>query len=48
MGNIILYIVAFLGGGLGVITTLYMIVSLFGVLFQKIYRKVKYGTSLFD
>lgn len=48
MGNIILYIMAFLGGGLGIVTTLYMVVALFVVLFQKIYRKVKHGTSVFD
>lgn len=32
----------------GVASTLYLLVSLFAVLGQKIYGKVKYGKSLYD
>lgn len=32
----------------GVVSTLYLFVSLFFVLGQKIYRKVKYGKSLYE
>lgn len=32
----------------GVVSTLYLFISLFWVLGQKIYRKVKFGKSLFD
>lgn len=32
----------------GALSTLYLFVSLFVVLGQKIYRKVKYGKSLYD
>lgn len=32
----------------GVASTLYLFISLFAVLGQKIYRKVKYGISLYD
>lgn len=48
MDKIIMYLFAFVGGGLGVISTIYLIVSMFGVLGQKIYRKIKYGASLYD
>lgn len=47
MDKIVYYIIAIVGGGLGVITTLYMIVATFGVLGYKIYRKAKFGISMF-
>ena len=33
---------------IGSLSTLYLFVSLFVVVGQKIYRKVKYGASLYD
>lgn len=46
--NIVMYIFAFIGGGLGIVTSIYIILSAFSVLGQKIYRKIKYGNSLYD
>ncbi|MDE7272538.1 MAG: hypothetical protein K2N95_05670 [Lachnospiraceae bacterium] len=46
--NIFMWILILIGGVTGALSTLYIIVSLFGVIFYKIYRKVKYHTSLFD
>lgn len=48
MDKIIMFIFAFIGGGLGIVSTLYLIVSMFGVLGQKIFRKIKYGASMYD
>ena len=47
MDKIILYIIAFVGGGLGVLSSLYIVAATFGVLGYKIYRKAKYHISLF-
>lgn len=44
--GIIILIVA--GGACGGLSTLYIAVSLFGTLGFKIYRKIKYGISLYD
>ena len=41
-------IIMVLCGGLGIVATLYFLASVFGVLGQKIYRKVKFGKSLYD
>jgi hypothetical protein len=41
---LVMIIGVILGGG----TTLAMIVMLFGTIGFKIYRKIKYGTSIFD
>jgi len=46
--NILMWILVFIGGATGALSTLYIIVSLFWVLFYKIYRKIKYSTSLYD
>ena len=46
--NIGLWILIFIGGATGALSTIYIIISLFAVLFYKIYRKVKYHASIFD
>ena len=38
--NILMWILVFIGGTTGALSTLYIIVSLFAVIFYKIYRKV--------
>lgn len=46
--NIFMWILIFIGGITGALSTLYIIISLFAVLFYKIYRKIKYRASLYD
>lgn len=46
--NIVSLLIMVVGGAAGIISTLYIIASLFGTLGYKIYRKIKYGTSLFN
>lgn len=41
---LIIILMALLGGG----STIYIVVSFIGILCQKIYRKVRYGASLYD
>lgn len=41
---IIIGLMALLGGG----STIYIVVSFVGILLQKIYRKIRYGASLYD
>lgn len=48
MLKIIMFLVAFVGGGVGLLSTLYIVVSLFGMIAFKIYRRIKYGISLFN
>lgn len=48
MGNILLWIVVILGGGLSLILCLYMIISMFVMIIYKIYRKIRYHASLYD
>ena len=48
MGNFFLYILIFFGALLGGGSTLAMIVMMFGTIGFKIYRKIKYGKSLYD
>lgn len=45
MGILLLIIV---GGTAGGLSTLYLLFSFLGVLGYKIFRKVKYGASLYD
>lgn len=45
IGVLILIVVGGISGGL---STLYLVVSLFGTLGFKIYRKIKYGISLYN
>lgn len=46
--NIFLWILVLIGGATGALSTLYIVVSLFAVIFYKIYRKAKYHVSLYD
>lgn len=46
--NIFLWILIFIGGTVGALSTLYIIISLFTVIFYKIYRKIKYQASIYD
>ena len=42
------FFIIILGGIAGALPTLYIIVSLFGTIFYKIYRSVKYNISLYS
>ena len=44
-GMIIIMIV---GAGLAIATTGYLVVSIFAVIGCKLFRKIKYGTSMFN
>lgn len=46
--NIGVLLLIIVGGAAGGLSTLYLLVSFLGVLGFKIYRKVKYGASLYD
>lgn len=46
--NIGLLILIIIGGAAGGLSTIYIAVSLFGTLGYKIYRKIKYGMSLYQ
>lgn len=46
--NIFMMIFFFFEAAIGLASTLYMVVSLFVVLGFKIYRKCKYGISLYN
>lgn len=46
--NIIIYALVFVGGATGAASSLYIVFSLFGTLGYKIYRKIKFGASLYD
>lgn len=46
--NPIILILVIIGGAAGGLSTLYIVLSLFGTLGYKIFRKIKYGMSLYD
>lgn len=46
--NIGMWVLIIIGGAAGLISTLYILVSLFAVIFYKLYRKVKHGISMFQ
>lgn len=46
--NIGVLLLIVIGGAAGGLSTLYLMVALFGTLGYKIFRKVKYGISLYD
>jgi uncharacterized membrane protein len=48
MTTILLYLVVFAGVLIGGGSTVLIILTLFGTIGYKIYRKVKFGNSLFD
>lgn len=45
--NIGLILLMIIGGSVGIFSTLYIVISLPATIIQKIYRKVRFGTSLF-
>lgn len=45
--NILMWIVIIVGGGVGIITTLYMVLSIPTVIVWKIYRKIRFKKSLY-
>lgn len=46
--NFGMIIIMILGAGLAIATTGYLVVSIFAVIGYKLFRKVKYGTSVFN
>lgn len=46
--NIVLILIAIIGGTAGILSTLYCIISMIAVIIWKIYRKFKYHISVFD
>lgn len=45
--NILMWIIIIVGGGVGIISTLYMVLSIPAVLVWKVYRKIRYKKSLY-
>lgn len=45
--DFLMWIVIIVGGGVGIISTLYMVLSIPAVIVWKIYRKIAYGKSLY-
>ncbi len=43
-----MWIITIIGGAVGILSTLYIVVSIFAVLIYKIYRKVKYHIALYN
>ena len=46
--NIAYLLIIIVGCLIGLLSTLYLIVSMIGVIFYKIYRKIKFNISLFN
>lgn len=46
--NILMWLVIILGGLLGFVSSMYILVSLVGMIIYKIYRKCRYHVSLYD
>ncbi len=46
--NIGILILVIFGGAVGLLSTLYIVASLFGTLGYKIYRKIRFGASLYS
>ncbi|MDD6038476.1 MAG: hypothetical protein PUD20_06750 [bacterium] len=46
--NLFMYIIVFFAVIVGVVSTLAIVFLLFGTIGFKIYRKIKYGISLYD
>ncbi len=46
--NILMYIFVFFSVVVGVGSTFAILFTMFGTIFFKIYRKIKYGISLYD
>lgn len=43
-----MWIITIIGGAVGILSTLYIVASIFAVLIYKIYRKAKYHISLYN
>lgn len=43
-----LWLIIIVGGLAGILSSLYVVVSLFGTIGYKIYRKAKFGISLYN
>ncbi len=48
MDKIGMILFAIIGGGLGIVSSVYLVVSMFYTLGFKIYRKVKYGYTMYQ
>lgn len=46
--NIGLILLMLIGSSVGVFSTLYILISLPVIIFLKIYRKIRFGVSLYD
>lgn len=46
--NIVLILLAIIGGAVGILSTLYCTISMIVVIIRKIYRKARYQISMFD
>ncbi len=46
--NIVTLLILIVGGTAGIFSTFYIVISLFVTLGYKIYRKIKYGISMFN
>ena len=46
--NIGLYLVVFAGAAVGLLSSLYIVVSLVWTIAYKIYRKIKFGVSIYN
>lgn len=46
--NIGLLLLVIIGGAAGLLSSLYCVVSLVAVLVWKIFRKIRFGTSMFE
>lgn len=46
--DILIWIVIIIGGGTGLLSSLYIVVSMLAMIGYKIYRKFKYHASLYD
>ncbi len=43
-----MWILIIVGGAAGLLSTMYILVSLFAVIFHKLFRKIRHGISMFD
>jgi hypothetical protein len=46
--NIVLILIAIIGGAVGILTTIYGTISIPVVIIWKLHRKIKYHISMFD
>lgn len=43
-----LWVLVIIGGAAGFISTMYIMVSLFAVIFYKVFRRIRHGISMFE